>query len=114
MVTKWGREITDDAILSYQREIWSDPAVRGFSEVMDFREVQDPKVTGDGLKALAREAIRMDEEVGQGKTAIVVREAFSFGMARMYEGWRSSETKSRRATRVFRDLQEAMTWVKGT
>lgn len=114
VVTKWGSEITDEAILAYQREVWSDPALSGFSEVMDFRQVREPRVTSEGLKALAREAVSMDESTGHGKTAIVVEETFSFGMARMYEAWRSSEKESRRDTRVFRDLDEAMLWVKGT
>lgn len=112
VVTVWGDSVTDESVLAYQREVWSDNSLMGFSELIDFRGAGDPEVTSAGLKALAKEALAMNGDVGFGKTAIVVRDPFTFGMARMYEALRTTQEGNRRQIKVFTDWDAAMEWLR--
>jgi hypothetical protein len=63
VVTTWGPVVSDAALMAYQKSVWSDPAVRGFDELIDFRGLEKIEVTTEGLEAVAHAAAGMDDPI---------------------------------------------------
>lgn len=111
VVTTWGPVVTDAALMAYQKSVWSDPAVRGFDEVIDFHALKEVEVTTEGLEAVAHAAAAMDDPDEQSRFAIVILDSLSFGLSRMYEAFREMHAKSSRHIMIFEDLDAAMAWL---
>lgn len=111
VVTIWGAMVSDAALMAYQKAVWSDPAVRGFDEVIDFRALEKFEVATEGLHAVAHTAADMDDPDKQSRFAIVIRDSLSFGLSRMYEAFREMHAKSPRHVMIFEDLDAAQAWL---
>jgi hypothetical protein len=111
VVTKWGMAVTDHALMAYQKSVWGDPAVRGFDELIDFRDLKEVAVSSDGLRAIAGVAAATDEPDVRSRFAIVVGSPSTFGLARMYETFRSLEERTTREVAVFDRLDAAVAWL---
>ena len=111
VLTTWGPVVTDAALMDYQKSVWSDPAVRGFDELIDFRGLDKIEVTTEGLEAVAHAAAGMDEQIEPSRFAIVIRDTLSFGLSRMYEAFREMHAKSSRQIMIFHHLEEAIGWL---
>lgn len=111
VVTTWGPVVTDAALMAYQESVWSDPAVRGFDELIDFRGLEKVEVTTEGLEAVAYAAAGMDDPSEHSRFAIVIGDSLSFGLSRMYEVFREMHEKSSRQIMIFDDLKEALAWL---
>src|SRR5262249_13141808 len=96
LVTAKGRGIlTGEAIMKYQREVWSKPEVMGFNELVDMSEVEEFDLpTVKGMKDLAMLSASMDTR-GRSKFAIVAPTDEAFGLGRMYETYRRLEGGSK-------------------
>ena len=111
VVTTWGSIVTDAALMDYQKSVWSNPAVRGFDELIDFRGLEKVEVTTEGLEAVAYAAADMDDPNEPSRFAIVIGDSLSFGLSRMYEAFREMHEKSSRQIMIFNDPKEALTWL---
>jgi hypothetical protein len=111
VVTTWGSIVTDAALMAYQKSVWSNPAVRGFDELIDFRGLEKVEVTTEGLEAVAYAAADMDDPNEPSRFAIVIGDSLSFGLSRMYEAFREMHEKSSRQIMIFNDPKEALTWL---
>jgi hypothetical protein len=111
VVTTWGKCVTDEALLDYQKSVWSDPDLHGFDELIDFRALEDIDVSADGLEAVAHAAAGIDDTAGQSRVAVIVNEGLGFGLSRMYESFRELETKARRQVMTFKRMDEALKWL---
>jgi hypothetical protein len=111
VMTTWGPTVDDPSLLAYQREVWSDAALRGFDEVIDFRSLRRVEATSAGLEAVATLAAEMDQGMEGSRFAIVVGDTLAFGLSRMYEALRGLNTLSRREVMVFEDPDRALAWL---
>ena len=111
VIATWGPVVTDAALMDYQKSVWSDPAVRGFDELIDFRGLDKIEVTTEGLEAVAYAAAGMDEQIEPSRFAIVIRDTLSFGLSRMYEAFREMHAKSTRQIMIFNQLEQALAWL---
>jgi len=111
VIATWGPVVTDAALMDYQKSVWSDPAVRGFDELIDFRGLEKVEVTTEGLEAVAHAAAGMDDPIEPSRFAIVIRDTLSFGLSRMYEAFREMHAKSTRQIMIFHHLEEALAWL---
>lgn len=111
VIATWGPVVTDAALMDYQKSVWSDPAVRGFDELIDFRGLEKVEVTTEGLEAVAHAAAGMDDPIEHSRFAIVIRDTLSFGLSRMYEAFREMHAKSTRQIMIFHHLEEALAWL---
>jgi hypothetical protein len=103
--------ITDgDLFVAYDR-LYEDPRHRiGMDELADCRAVERIEVTRSGLQALsASTALRLDANQVPWRVAIVAPSDAVFGMARMYEAFRSESPEQ---VQVFRDLPAAELWLE--
>jgi hypothetical protein len=104
--------LTDEDVFAYQREVWSRKEVAGFDEIVDLGAVEKVVVSsGDRVRALADLASNMDVPGTPSRLAIVAPQDFAYGMARMFETYRSLTARGSKAVSVFRSMQAALDWL---
>jgi hypothetical protein len=104
--------LTPQDLFTYQTEVWSAPELRGYDECVDMLAVTDVEAATDSnMKALAELSARMDDPSAKSKFAIIAREDLHYGLARMYEAYRSMQPKSTRTLAIFRTREEALRWL---
>ena len=104
--------LTDEDVFGYQRGVWSQSDVVGFDEVVDMGEVEDLVLSsGDRVRALADLASTMDVPGAASRLAIVAPQDFAFGLARMYEAYRTMNQRGSKVVSVFRSMQAALDWL---
>ncbi|MCP4640849.1 MAG: hypothetical protein GY851_10465 [bacterium] len=81
----------------------------GMGQVVDHRRLTASSLSGDDMQAIRNVVRRHADKLGQGKTAFVVSDALSFGMARMYELVGGDEIHQR--VGVFYTVEEATQWL---
>lgn len=103
--------ITDGDLFAAYERLYADPAHRvGMDELTDCRAVERVEATTAGLVALAAATARMLDGAAQAwRVAIVAPSDVVFGMARMYEAFRSESPEQ---VRVFRDRAAAEAWLE--
>jgi hypothetical protein len=101
--------ITDEELLHYAKTATTDLEIpSSYHELIDLREVEVPEASTDALRRVAatfRDAERSPEGV---KIALVASSDAAFGMARMYQAFR---TGSEASFHVFREMSEAREWL---
>jgi len=117
ITTTWEGEATDatlyDAFKKYHSFLLNEPVLLEFNEVLNFSDVDLQNLTTQGLIQLTQIAFNIDHDRTQvTRIAIVVNSILAFGMARMYEIYRSFSPKNKKKLRVFRELGEALTWIE--
>lgn len=106
VVLKVSGDLGDQELLGLAEELEKIPGLRpDFALLIDLREARGEKVTAAGARALAARPLVMSSE---SRRAVVVPSELGFGMARMYEILREGSGGS---VRVFRDHDEARSWV---
>jgi len=104
--------LSDQDLFTYQREVWSRGELAGYDEVVDFGAVEDLVLSsGDRLRALADLASTMDVPGASSRLAIVAPRDFAFGLARMYETYRTMNQRGSKVVSVFRSMQAALDWL---
>ena len=101
--------ITDDDLLHYAKTATTDTDIPGpHHELIDLRGVQVPEASTDSLRRVAA-TFRDAEQAPKGvKIAFVASSDAAFGMARMYQAFR---TGSEAAFHVFREMGAARKWL---
>ena len=105
--------LSEQDVYGYQYEVWSKPEVKGYSELIDMTEVTsienpDPQK----MQKLAEVAARMQPDVSA-RFAVVAPGDVSFGIARMYQAYRSMTTvHGEKNVGVFRSMPEAFAFLE--
>jgi hypothetical protein len=98
--------LSREDLAGHMNRLAKDPQFNpSFSQLLDFREVKTTDLTSDQVMALAEVRIFSKES----KRAFVAAGAFQFGLARMYEAYRT--LKDDHKIRVFMDYDEAIEWL---
>jgi hypothetical protein len=106
--------LTKDEVFTFQREVWTNPAVKGYNQLIDasgMTNVDIPFPSADAMRELAGLAAGMDDPGVKTKFAIVATSPLAYGLGRMYATYRALDPRSTRAVAVFRSVDEAMTWL---
>jgi hypothetical protein len=104
--------MTDADVFGYQREVWGDPRVAGYHELMDMTNCTDVAIRSGGrVRELATMSAAMDPPSGTSKFAIAAPGDVAYGLARMYEVYRGANSRSRKEVQVFRTMDEALKWL---
>lgn len=104
--------LTDADVFGYQNEVWSRDDVAGFDEIVDMthvEHVQLPVPSAERLRALASLSSSMDAT--SARFAIVAPGDLAYGLGRMYGAYRGLDRRSKKEVRVFRSLEEAVSWL---
>jgi hypothetical protein len=115
LVLARGRGVfSDPDIVAYQREVWSQPEVAGYDELVDMTEVEEiavPLPAGPRIQQLASEAAAHDPPGRAPRFAIVAPSPLAFGLGRQYQIYRELDSRSTKQVGVFRTLPEALSFL---
>lgn len=101
--------VSDEDVLRYAEEITrnavEDPV---HDELIDVREVDSPIASTETLRRVAAMFSGSERQPESVKIAFVATSDAAYGIARMYQAFRSN---SAAAMKVFRDVDEARAWL---
>ncbi len=116
IITTWTGEVNDSALIKalsdYQRTIRSNPDHAGFDEIVDFSHAGPYHLTISGIQRLVAIATAGDVRGAKTKLAIVVTSQVAYGLARMYQAYRSFVPGGTKLLRIFKTQEEALVWVE--
>lgn len=93
-------------VLAHQQKLLNDPDFDpSFSQIVDFNQVTDFKLSAEEIRLLAQRSIFSPTA----RRALIMPSNLGYGLARMFEILR--EDQGDVGTRVFRTLEEALDWV---
>jgi hypothetical protein len=105
-------ELTYEQIIAYQREVWTRKDLDGYDELVDLTDVgRIVAPTSDRIRELASLAEPTDLPYSNSKLAIVAPSDHAFGLARMYQTYRSLIGRSNREVAVLRSMDAALVWL---
>jgi hypothetical protein len=103
--------LTDDDILGLKARLLADPRwAPGMGELADVRAIDRLEVTTAGVQHMARQDAA-GPALGSYRLAIVAPQDEVYGMARMYQMLTERAVPN---VRVFRDLEAAEGWLRGS
>ena len=103
--------VTVDSLLAKLGEIYSRPDFQAdMNSLWDLRGAEFLSMTSSELEKLANFVVGHWGTGGKSRAALVVSRDFEFGLSRMYEIF--VESRMSGEVEVFRDLDEALAWVK--
>lgn len=115
ITTIWSGQAVDneliDALTKYQQDIKSQPDYRSYNEIVDFSKASDFKLSTAGIRRLVQIAADSDVQGVKTKLAIIVSLPIAYGLARMYETYRSLAPSADKEVRIFRNYSEALEWI---
>lgn len=104
--------LTVENVQATLSEVYTRPDFRSDAAALwDLREATGDFPTED-VRHLVDFVTKLVGDGDQGKVAIVVSSDLGFGMSRMYETILGGQT--RKPMKVFRDLDDAQSWLTGT
>jgi hypothetical protein len=104
--------LTPNDLFSYQKEVWVRPEFRQFNECVDMSEVTEVVDANEGnMQMLAALAVQGDDPTLPTKLAIIAGESLHYGLARMYETYRSMQPENARKVGIFHTRGEALHWL---
>jgi hypothetical protein len=116
IITTWTGEVFDNelikALSAYQQTIKSRPEYATFDEIVDFSKGEHFHLSISGIQRLVEIAATADARV-KTKLAIVVNTPVAYGLARMYQVYRSFIPSATKVLRVFKTFDEAHEWIEG-
>jgi len=115
LITTWEGEAVDvdfiEAIKKYQKDIQSNSDYHHFNEIVDLTRITGIKLTTNGIKHISSIASSSDQNRANTKLALIVSSNLAFGLARMYEAYRSMSRNINKEIRVFKNEDDAFVWI---
>ena len=115
IITTWEGDVTDaeiiEAIKSCQEDIVSKPGYYNYNEVVNFANVVGVKVTANGLRNLAKQAIKSEQPGIYTKLAIIVNADLAYSFADPYATYRKYIQNLNKEVQVFKNEEDALDWV---
>ena len=99
-------------LFDYQREVWSQPELAGYNELMDMTQTKGiVSPSPDRMRELAALSASMDTPPTWTRFAIVAPQDLAFALGELYEAYRRLEPKSTKDVAVFRTMAEALVFL---
>jgi hypothetical protein len=116
ITTVWTGEASDSeflaALSAYQDGIKCRPEYRHYDEILDLSGIGDFHLTAEGLRRLSGIGAGSDAQRSGTRLAIVVARTVVYGLARMYQTYRSFVPGATKELRIFRNSDDALKWVE--
>ncbi|MEM7467790.1 MAG: hypothetical protein AAF387_13035, partial [Pseudomonadota bacterium] len=97
----WEGAVDEAQLRRYVDEAWTDPARRGYDELIDFSEVSDVEAPFAAIQAIAEYSRQFDNPEIAARTALVAPTALIYGLSRMFASLRESDESENRQFEVF-------------
>jgi hypothetical protein len=102
-------------VFGYQREVWSQPGLAGYDELVDMNDVTKIDLPSPHrIRDLASMAAGMDVPSASSRFAIVAPSDLAYGLGRMFQVYREAEQRSSKEVGVYRTMAEAIKFLNLT
>jgi len=101
-----------DALSNYQQTIRIQSDHNSYNEIVDMSNVSKFKLSTEGIKELVQIGTQTDAAGIKTRLAIIVTKPVAYGLARMYEIYRSLQPHVVKELRIFMKYEDALEWVK--
>ncbi len=112
----WTGVATDDdfiaGLLKYQSEIKSRPEYTNYDEILDLSGISSYILTTEGIRRLSELGARTDTRGAKTRLAIIATQTVGFGLARMYQTYRSFLPYASKDVQIFRNSFDALQWIE--
>jgi len=106
--------VTKDDFFAYQKALQAPLEIRYFDECIDLSGVQEfEEATDTNMMGLVRMSVQLDDAAQPTRLAIIAKSDLHYGLARMYETYRSMQPNNTRQVSVFRSKEDALRWLSG-
>ena len=104
--------VSAEDIFDYQREVWSQPDLAGYNELVDMTKTKGiVSPSPDRMRELATLSALMDTPPTWTRFAIVAPQDLAFALGELYEAYRRLEPHSTKDVSVFRTMPEALAFL---
>src|SRR5260221_12600686 len=112
VVAKGQGRLTDEDVFGYQLQVWSQPEVEGYNELVDMSEVEHIVVPSAArIKELAELSAGMDPPGKASNFAIVASEQIANELGQLFRVYRQLDPRSTKKVAVFKSVVEALQWL---
>ncbi len=115
IITTWTGEVVDNdlvkALSDYHLTLRGKASYASFDEIVDFSQASHYHLSISGIQRLVEIAAATDVPGTRTKLAFVVKAPVAYGLARMYQTYRSLIPAGSKILRIFRTYDEALRWV---
>jgi hypothetical protein len=107
--------LTKEDFFAYQNALQASTELLYFNECIDLSAVEDViDATDANMMGLARLSVQLDDPAQPTRLAIIAQSDLHYGLARMYEAYRSMQPKNSRQVSIFRNRDDALRWLTGS
>jgi hypothetical protein len=100
-----------EAYSNYREELKYLPDFQKYHELVDFRPITSINISASELTEFSKLTTTQDERVNITRLALMVDSTSAFTLAKVYETLRNFHPKSKKQVKVFREMDEALTWL---
>lgn len=111
--SRWDGVADENSLFAYIDQIWGDPAVREYDELIDFRQVTEVRIDSSAVHQFAKYSRQYDNPKIRARSAVVAASDLVFGLSRMFSTVRSLDPEDKREFEVFSDFDVGRNWLVG-
>lgn len=113
--TVWEGEANDieliEAMKTYRKAVQSNPDYLNYNEIVNLNKITKFNLTAEGISTIAEIASTAEKSENYKKLALIANSELAYGLARMYETYRSLPNESNKNIRVFKNENDALEWI---
>ncbi len=108
----WHGDLDEPQATEYIERVWSDPAILGYDELVDFRAVTSVSLGTDAMQRLVLRSRAVADPRARARTALVAAAGLVYGLSRMYVSMRDFDASHQREWQVTADYDGALAWLE--
>jgi hypothetical protein len=106
--------INVNTVLTYLQHVWlNKPSLAGFSELVDFRLVDDIDINTGELANLVIAGRALDDSSQSSKIAMISNDPYTFFKGELYQTLQQLYPAKNKAVEIFKDEDTARHWLIG-
>ena len=108
----WDGDVDEPLCTSYIEEVWGDPAVGDYDELVDFRPVRRMDLSTEALRRLVSRSRAVASPAAVSRSVLVANTDMVYGLSRMYVSLRDIDDSHQREWNVVDDIEVAQRWLQ--
>ena len=101
-----------NTVLTYLQHVWLNrPSIAGFSELVDFRLVDDVDINTGELANLVKAGRALDDSSQHSKIAMIVNDPYVFFKGKLYQTLQQLYPAKNKEVEMFKDEDTARRWL---
>ena len=109
----WTGEVDEAECVAYIDDVWGDPTVGDYDELLDFRAVTAIDLPLEAMQRLVSRSRAVANPGAASRSVLVASAELVYGLSRMYVAMRDIGAAHEREWNVVDDIDVARRWLRG-